>query len=116
MARKMTDKRKIELLSMTDDALDATVKIQGTPYDRKRKLSATQLKEMAKMSKKGKTVSQIANKLGLNYTAVRYNVDPVFKKEYNAKRDGRHTGKDHITIKDRVAYKRTLVAAGSVIA
>ena len=116
MAKKMTDKRKIEILAMTDDELNATVKIQGTPYDRKRKFSATQLKEMAKLFKKGKTVAHIAQKMGLNYTAVRYNVDPVFKKEFNEKRDGKHTGKTHITVKDRVAYKRSLVAAGSVVA
>lgn len=116
MAKKMTDKRKIELLAMTDDQLNATVKIQGTPYDRKRKISTDILREATKMFKKGKSISQIAAKLGLNYTAVRYNVDPVFKAEFNAKRDGKHTGKTHISVKDRVAYKRSLVAAGSIIA
>lgn len=116
MAKKITDKRKIELLTMTDDALDATVKIQGTEYDRKRKVAPTTLKKMASMYKKKSSISEIANKLGLNYLTVRYNVDPVFKAEFNAKRDGKHTGKDNITIKDRVAYKRSLVAAGKVTA
>lgn len=116
MAKKITDKRKIELLTMTDDALDATVKIQGTEYDRKRKVAPATLKKMASMYKKKSSISEIANKLGLNYLTVRYNVDPVFKAEFNAKRDGKHTGKDNITIKDRVAYKRSLVAAGKVTA
>lgn len=116
MAKKITDKRKIELLTMTDDALDATVKIQGTEFDRKRKVAPAILKKMASMYKKKSSISEIANKLGLNYLTVRYNVDPVFKAEFNAKRDGKHTGKDNITIKDRVAYKRSLVAAGKVTA
>ena len=112
----MTDKRKIELLAMTDDALDVTVKIQGTEYDRKRKVSTSTLNKMLAMYKKKPNVAEIASKLGLNYTTVRYNVDPVFKAEFNAKRDGKHTGKDHITVKDRIAYKRSLVAAGKVTA
>lgn len=107
---------KIELLTLTDDALDATVKIQGTKYDRKRKVSDSSIKKMNNMLKKGSTVSQIAAKLGLNYHTVRYNVDPVWRKQYNATRNGAHTGKDHVTDRDRVAYKRSLVAAGKVTA
>lgn len=107
---------KIELLTLTDDALDAKVKIQGTKYDRKRKLSESTLKKMKSLYKKGKSIAEIAKKLDLNYISVRYNVDPMFKKEFNAKRSGKHTGKDKITIKDRIAYKRGLVAAGKITA
>ena len=107
---------KIELLALTDEALDAKVKIQGTKYDRKRKISESTLKKMKSLYKKGKSISEIANKLGLNYTSVRYNVDPIFKKQFNQMRDGKHTGKDKITIKDRIAYKRGLVAAGKITA
>ena len=97
-------------------ALDKAVKIQGTKYDRKRKLSESTLTKMKKMSNKGNTVSEIAKKLCLNYGTVRYNVDPIYKSEYNAKRDGKHTGKDKISIVNRVAYKRSLVAAGKLSA
>ena len=107
---------KLELLTLTDDVLDKKVKIQGTKYDRKRKVSDATIKKATGLFSRGKTISEIAKKLGLNYTTVRYNVDPVFKAEFNAKRDGKHTGKDHISKLDRVAYKRSLVAAGKVTA
>lgn len=105
---------KIELLTLTDEALDAKVKIQGTKYDRKRKLSDQLIRKMNSMSKRGKSVSEIAKKFGLNYLTVKYNVDPIFKEEYNARRDGKHTGKDKITVKNRISYKRALVAVGKL--
>ncbi len=107
---------KLQLLTLTDNALDQKVKIQGTKYDRKRKVSDATIKKASGLFARGKTISEIASKLGLNYTTVRYNVDPVFKAEFNAKRSGAHTGKDHITKLDRIAYKRTLVAKGCVTA
>lgn len=107
---------KLEALTLTDDKLDDAVKIQGTPYDRKRKISTETIKKMNKLSKAGKTISEIANKLGVSYIGVRYNIDPVWRATYNKTRSGAHTGKDHITVKNRVAYKRTLVAEGKLTA
>ena len=107
---------KIEALTLTDDKLDIAVKIQGTPYDRKRKISPDTIKKMTKLSKAGKSVAEIANKLGVSYVGVRYNIDPIWRATYNANRDGKHTGKDKITTNNRVAYKRTLVAEGKLTA
>ena len=112
----MNKMSRIEVLSMTDDKLDQAVKIQGTRWDRKRKLSESTIKQMSKLSRAGKSAYEIATKLGLNYSTVRYNVDPIWRASYNATRDGRHTGKNHVTVKNRVAYKRSLVAAGKVTA
>ena len=97
-----------------DSEVDKAVKIQGTPYDRKRKITSSTLTKMQKLSKKNKTFAQIAKELGLNYTTVRYNLDDEFRKTYNATRNGAHTGKDHISIQNRVAYKRALVAEGKI--
>ena len=104
---------KIQVLTLTDNALDNVVKIQGTKYDRKRKLTDSTIKKILSMGKKH-TYLEIARKLNLNPITVRYNLDPVWKATYNMKRSGKHTGKDHITKLDRVAYKRALVAAGKV--
>lgn len=106
----------IETLTLNDNELNKAVKIQGTEYDRKRKISTSTLKKMLAMSKKNKSYQEIACKLGLSPTTVRYNIDPVWKAAFNAKRDGKHTGKDNISISDRVAYKRSLVATGKVVA
>lgn len=111
--KKMT---RIDVLTLTDDKLDKVVKIQGTRWDRKRKLSEDTIKQMSKLSNKGSSFSEIASKLGLNYQTVRYSLDPVWRAWYNANRSGKHYGKGHITVKNRVAYKRGLVAAGKVTA
>lgn len=104
---------KIELLSMTDDKLDEAVKIQGTAYDRKRKFSDDLIKKMIKLCKR-KDFKEVAQKLGVSTRDVRYHTDPVFRSQYIKSLSGRHTGKDHITKTNRVAYKRQLVAAGKV--
>ena len=107
---------KVEILSMLDEDLDRKIKIQGTKYDRKRKVSDATIKKMQKLFNSGKTVAEIANKLGLHNHTVRYNVDPEWRAMYNATRNGAHTGKDKITVANRIAYKRQLVAAGKVTA
>lgn len=105
---------KIDVLKMIDAEVDKVVKIQGTPYDRKRKVSPETLVRMQKMDRKGKSISEIAKSLGLSYFTVKYNVDSVWREMYNKTRNGAHTGKDHISKTDRVAYKRQLVAEGKV--
>lgn len=107
---------KIELLTMMDADLDKTVKIQGTDYDRKRKIGKSGLKRMQTLLKKGKTYQQVAEALGCSTTAVRYNTDADFRTKHLAGCTGKHTGKDHVTIENRIQYKRALVAEGKVTA
>ena len=109
------EKKIIETLKMSDNDIDNEINIQGTPYDRKCKYSESTLKKMHTMYKKHKTFKEIASELGLNVTGVRYRLDPEFKATYNASRSGKHTGKNHITVANRIAYKRELVASGCII-
>lgn len=113
MTKKET--KILETLKMTDGELDKAVKIQGTPYDRKRTISTDIIKKMKSMSKK-KTPAEIAKKLDMRLRDVMYHIDPEFRKNYISKLSGKHTGKDKVTILDRVAYKRELVATGKVTA
>ena len=106
---------KIETLTLNDNALDNAVKIQGTKYDRKRKISDDIIKKMKTMSKK-KTPEEIADKLEMRLRDVLYHTNEEFRKNYISKLSGKHTGKDKITKSNRVAYKRALVAAGKVTA
>ena len=62
---------KVEILTMMDGALDKAVKIQGTQYDRKRKVSKAQLKTLEKLSKQGKSIAEIARKLNLTENGFR---------------------------------------------
>ena len=107
---------KLEALTLTDEALDKVVKIQGTKYDRKRKVSPELGAQMSKLLRRGKTDIELAEKFNVSLWSVRYNTDPEFRARQIAMRSGKHTGKDHITIKNRVAYKRTLVAEGKLTA
>lgn len=103
----------IETLRLDDAALDKKVKIQGTMYDRKRTIAPEVVRKMGRMVKLGKkTTYEIARELGVSPTAVRYNTDPIFKAVHNATRSGKHTGRDKVSVKNRVNYKRSLVADG----
>lgn len=98
-----------EILKMKDSDLDKTIKIQGTRFDRKRKVSNATITRMRKMFEKGKSIAEIAAIVGLSQKTVRYNVDDEWRAQYNATRDGKHYGKTNITIQDRIAYKRYIV-------
>lgn len=106
---------KIEILKMNDNALDKAVKIQGTAYDRKRTITDDVIKKMKNMAKR-KEPSEIAKKLGMSLRDVMYHIDPEYRKNYISKLSGKHTGKTHFSVNNRVAYKRELVAAGKVTA
>lgn len=105
---------KIEVLKLTDPELDSKVKIKGTEFDRRRTISESEIRKMRKLHRKGKSYGEIAKTFNVSYGAVRYNVDDEWKKQFNSKRDGKHTGKDNVTFQDRVAYKRELVASGKL--
>lgn len=107
---------KLQTLTLTDNDLDRAVKIQGTMYDRKRKISSSAMKKMARLLKSGKTVSYVANLFGCSPTTVKYNTDPVYRDLHKSRCSGAHTGKNHVSKLNRVAYKRQLVAAGKVTA
>ena len=106
---------KLEALTLTDDKLDEVVKIQGTVYDRKRKVTPKMATQMSKMLQKGKKLEEVANMFNVSTHAVMYNIDPTYR-AMHLSRCGKHTGTDHITVKNRVAYKRTLVAEGKLTA
>lgn len=106
---------KLEALTLTDDKLDEVVKIQGTVYDRKRKVTPKMATQMSKMLAKGKKLVDVAAAFDVVPQTVLYNIDPTYR-AMKLRSCGKHTGVDHITVKNRVAYKRTLVAEGKLTA
>lgn len=107
-------KRRRVFMRMSDMDLDHAVKIQGTKFDRKRKISEETRDDLRRMYYSGMSISELCKAKGLNYTTVRYIVDDAWRAEFNAKRDGKHTGVDHITFENRVAYKRSLVKTKAI--
>ena len=100
-----------EILKMSEKEIDKNVKIRGTRSDRKRKVSNATITRMKKMFEKGKSISEIAETVGLSTTTVRYNVDSEWRAHYNATRSGKHSGKINITPEERAKYKRDIVAS-----
>lgn len=105
---------KIDVLKLNDNKVDQIVKIQGTDYDRKRRVTSKILTKMRKLAQQNKTYAEIATQLGFSSRTVRYNLDEEWRKMYNLTRSGAHTGKDKITKSNRISYKRELVASGKV--
>lgn len=107
-ARKEYKARKT-VLKMDDATIDAKVKIQGTPYDRKRKYGPEILNAIQLEFNNGVKVADIAKKYDMSSTVVRYNVDSEFKKAHNAKRKKGAHGIGPMDFDNRVTYKRKLV-------
>lgn len=105
---------KINVLKMVDDKLDKTVKIQGTDFDRKRKVTSEMREQMKRMKNRGKTFREIAERFNVDHRTVRYNLDEQYRTYCKAYASGAHTGKTHLNKTNRVAYKRELVAEGLI--
>lgn len=105
-------KRK-EVLKLTPIELDKKVKIQGTQYDRKRKLTNRQIKKIKRALAKGVSEKKLAKKYKVDPRTIRYNSNLEYKfyiQTYQALNFGDHTGEDKYTIYDRSLYKRHLVS------
>ena len=116
--------KKKDILELSDKELDKVVKIAGTQYDRKRKISDKQIESAKRLVKKGKSFEYRIKKLKLNVTenTIRYHLDEAYRRyridhaNYeNSVKPACCSQKDYNEIlKDRAAYKRELVARGRV--
>ena len=106
--------RKI-VLSYDDETLDSKIKIQGTSFDRKRKLDSKQIKNLQSDFAKGMSVKDLSLKYGVSEWVIKYNTDPEFKAHQLKLRKGK--SKAHVNIMDaenRVNYKKYLVKAKKI--
>lgn len=95
----------------SNSEIDNAVKIQGTNYDRKRKVTKQIKRRMEQMHNAGKSYGYIADYYGVSYGTVRYNLDENFKKEVNTKRNdyARNWKPTSETFIERVEYKKELL-------
>ena len=111
----------IDVSKYTDEEIDKKVHIQSTQYDRKRKLSDSDLFDIASRVMNGESFKTLANIYGVDVRTIRYNLDP----EYRTKRikQGRTPGTTPVYISpeammeiksERASYKRDLVTSGLV--
>jgi hypothetical protein len=67
-----------------------TMKIEGTQFDRRRKLSIAQRDEIKRLFDSGKwNKTSLAEKFGVTVNAIRFIVDPEMYKKWKENRDGR---------------------------
>lgn len=114
--------KKKDILELSDKELDKVVKIAGTQYDRKRKISDKKIESAKRLVKKGKSFEYIIKKLKLNVTenTIRYHLDDAYRRyridhaNYGRSVAACKRGDYNEILKDRAAYKRELVARGRV--
>ena len=107
--------RKIILATYDDETLDSKIKIQGTSFDRKRKLDSKQMKKLQHDFTEGMSVKDLSIKYDVSEWVIRYNTDPEFKAHQLKLRKGK--SKAHVNIMDaenRVNYKKYLVKAKKI--
>ena len=106
-------KRQV-LIASSDSVVDKAVKIQGTKFDRKRKISQSTIEKMQYLAKCGLGVSAIAKTCGVSPMMVKYHTDPVWRMIYNLTRSGKHYGAPS-DVAERVAYKRKLLKTNASV-
>lgn len=101
--------RKV-VLNYDDETLDIKVKIQGTSFDRKRKLNSKQMEKLQFDFSEGMSVKDLSLKYGVSEWVVKYNTMPEFKAHQIELRKGKSKAhKNTMDFEDRVNYKRSLV-------
>ena len=105
---------KKKLLELSDIELDRAIRIQGTDFDRKRKLTQSSIRQMHRMYEEGVSLTQLSDMFGVTVMTVKYNVDDTWRNNFNKIRSGKHTGVTAMNFKDRVNYKRKLINVKSL--
>ena len=90
-----------------------SIKIAGTKFDRRCKLSDTDKNKMFRLRKNGKSINYIANKFGCSTTTVIYHTDAKFKEQANKNRM-KYAFNCKTDYNDRINYKKELLEDGSV--
>lgn len=110
----MKKSEKQKLLALNDVALNKAVKIKGTDFDRRRKLSVKDVEKIKRKYNKGVTQKDLADEFGVSIPTIRYHVNSRFKFDINYMRSFYRTVPSKITPKDLANYKRNLIATGQL--
>lgn len=105
---------KNEIVNSSDYIINKMVKIAGTNYDRRRKVTKSMKRRMIQMYESGKNISYIATYFNVSYDSVKRAVNPMFNETEKARK--RQVAKDHNyysynsnSFKERANYKRELI-------
>ena len=101
--------------SMNDSAVNKKVRIKGTEFDRKRKLSDADVKDIQKRYRKGETVHSLAEAFHVCEKTIRWWVWEGYREILISQMvpdSGIKTYKNDL--KERAAYKRSLINSGKL--
>lgn len=102
--------------SLTDYQINKRVRLQGTNFDRRRKLTVTEVEVLKFIYKKGiYSLKDLAEVFGVSPATIKYHVDHKFKTLVNFNRsyyDIKPQTKDKFF--ERIQYKRELVKSGDL--
>lgn len=107
------------LEQMTDMQVDKAVRIGGTQYDRRRRVTDDAINKMKLLHSKGVDIETIAKVVGCHVRTVRYYLDPSYRayRIEHAHYGQQKVSRDRLwknTLADRAAYKRKLVSRGYI--
>lgn len=102
--------KKYDVLKLSDTKVDNMIKIQGTQFERRLKLTPGQIYDIRVKKAQGIPMRALAREYNVNPLTIKYHTDETFKKQFNEARKGWQPGNhpDKGT-KNRAAYKRFLV-------
>lgn len=106
---------KREICKRSDSVINKKIRVVGTDYDRRRKLTNRQISNIKKYYARGLSLSEIARKFDVSPSTIRYHVNEAFKNYVNQKRKEYIYAEefDHVSyFKNLAAYKRKLVNSG----
>lgn len=100
--------KKKQIKMLTPMEIDQLVKIQGTQYDRKRKLTDKDIKRITKLLASDVGIEDIAAMYNVTVHTIKYNTDDDYRQHSIQIRSGKHYGETIMDMLNRAAYKRTL--------
>ena len=71
---------KKEIINSADSTLNSMIKIAGTNYDRRRKVTTSMRRRMMQMYGSGRSISSIADHFSVSYDTVKRTVDEIYNK------------------------------------
>lgn len=100
--------KRSKLLQLNNSELNSIVKIEGTKYDRRRKLSDSQIKELKKLFNKGELVCNLAKIYNITERTVLYHCVKGQKEFVNSYR-AMYKQYSKSNVNERAEYKRLLI-------
>ena len=108
------------LLQLDDKSLDKAVKISGTQYDRRRRLTDKQIARIHKLfTSRNKSIEYLANKFKVDSRTIRYHLDSDYRKSRISQAKSRKsiiiTSEEALLrLTERANYKRTLIRKNKI--